>query len=122
MLRFLIWMLVGVAVFGVALTFAVRKIKEVKVEPRSAIPLVALVFGVLNALLYAVIAFTVKLVTLWTLAIVAPFVANALLLWATDKLLRKYFEIDGLVAFVKLAGLMTLAHLLLQVAKFLIPA
>ena len=119
MVVFLIWLLVKVVVFGVAITFATRKFKDVKVDPKSAIPLVALVFAGLNTLLYWLLAPAISLVSLWTLWFLAPFIANAILLYATDRLVKQ-FKIEGIVAFVKLSGVLTLAHLALRVVDWFV--
>lgn len=102
---------IAFVVFGAAITFATLKIKEVKVTHKAVIPLVAIVFALLNTGLYWLVAFTIKAISLWTLALVAPFLANAVLLYATDRLLKQ-FEIKGIMPFLKTAGLMTIGHLL----------
>src|SRR5262245_55741106 len=113
---FWVQMLIRVFVFGVALAYACKKVAQVKVEPRSALPLVAIVFTPLNAGLYWLLKGAVTVVSLWTLAIVAPFIANAGLLWATDRLLKP-FKIEGIVPLVKTAAIITLAHFLLFVVE-----
>ena len=105
---------IAFVVFGAAITFATLKIKEVKVTHKAVIPLVAIVFALLNTALYWLVAFTIKAVSLWTLALVAPFLANAVLLYATDRLIKQ-FEIKGIVAFLKTAGLVTIGHIVVYV-------
>jgi hypothetical protein len=117
--KMLIWFAVRFVVFGVAITFAMKKVKGVKVEPKHAIPLVALVFALLNSLLYWLLASVLNLVTLWSLFFLVPFVANGVLLYATDRLL-KHLTIEGIVAFVKTAGIITAAHLLVWIAEKII--
>lgn len=122
MLWFVIKLLVRVVVFGVAIAYVTRRTSKVRVEPRAALPAVALVFALLNTGLYWLIAVTFKMVTLWTLAIVAPFVANAALLWLTDKILKP-FKVDGWMALAHAAAIVTLAHLFLHVLRmFHLPA
>jgi uncharacterized membrane protein YvlD (DUF360 family) len=112
-MRFLIELAIRTLVFGVALTFATRRVSGVKVEPRNALPAVALVFAILNALLYGLIASTISVVTLWTLALIAPFLANALLLWLTDKLFKP-LRIEGLKPLLVASFIITIAHFLLR--------
>jgi uncharacterized membrane protein YvlD (DUF360 family) len=114
MVGLVIKLLVRVVVFGIAIAYVTRKNAKVKVEPRAALPAVALVFALLNTGLYWLIAGTFKVVTLWTLAIVAPFVANAALLWLTDRILKP-FKVDGWMALAYAAFVVTLAHLFLHV-------
>src|SRR6266568_4328523 len=65
MALFLLKLLARVMVFGVALTFAVRRSSDVKVEPRSALPIVAAVFTLLNVALYWGLKTVLNIGTLW---------------------------------------------------------
>src|SRR5262245_35525708 len=112
-MRFLIELAIRTLVFGIALTFATRRVSGVRVEPRNALPAVALVFAILNALLYQLLATTISVVTLWTLALLAPFLANAVLLWLTDRLFKP-LKIEGLKPLMWLALIITIAHFLLR--------
>ncbi len=112
----LIWLGIRFVVFGVALTFAMKKVKDVKVTPPHALPLVALVFAVLNTLLYWLLAGALNLVTLWTLSLLVPFIANALFLYLTDRILKP-LKIEGLMAFLKTTAIVTIAHLVLRIAE-----
>jgi uncharacterized membrane protein YvlD (DUF360 family) len=107
---------IRVVVFGVAIAFACRRFKHVKVEPRSALPIVAIVFAALNAVLYHLLVPVLNLVTLWSLFLIVPFAVNALLLLATDRVV-KAFKIDGFIALAKLAGLLTILHIILRLAQ-----
>jgi uncharacterized membrane protein YvlD (DUF360 family) len=113
---FALSLLVRVVVFGIAIAYVTRRNAKVKVEPRSALPLVALVFAGLNTLLYVLIAGVVKVVTLYTLAIVAPFVANAVLLWLTDRILKP-FKVEGWMALAHASLVMTVAHIVLHLLR-----
>ena len=104
-----------VFVFGVALTFACRRDSDVKVEPRSRLPMVAATFALLNTALYSVLAGVLTLPML-LLFFLVPFAANALILMLTDKLLKS-FKIESISALVKTAGIVTIAHFLLHIAK-----
>jgi uncharacterized membrane protein YvlD (DUF360 family) len=114
---FLIKMLIRAVVFGVAITYVTRKNSSVKVTPRSALPLVALVFAGLNTLLYWFVSGTMNVVTLGTMFFLVPFAANAALLWLTDKLFKP-FKVDGLFALAYASLIVTLAHLLM---RFVLP-
>lgn len=111
----LVKLIARVFVFGVALTFACRRDADVKVEPRSRLPMVAATFAVLNTALYSVLAGVLTLPML-LLFFLVPFAANALILMLTDKLLKS-FKIESITALVKTAGIVTIAHFLLRIAK-----
>jgi hypothetical protein len=103
---------VRVVVFGGVLGFAIWKNEKVRVQPKWAIPLVALVFALLNTGLYWVKPI-LNLATLGTLWFVLPFVLNGFFLYATDRLLRKVkvkVEIEGILTMAWLAFLLTCAH------------
>lgn len=108
-------LLARVFVFGVALTFACRRDADVKVEPRSKLPIVAATFALLNTALYSLLAGVLTLPML-LLFFLVPFAANALILILTDKLLAS-FKIESITALVKTAGIVTIAHFLLRLAK-----
>ena len=111
----LVKLIARVFVFGVALTFACRRDADVKVEPRSKLPMVAATFALLNTALYSLLAGVLTLPML-LLFFLVPFAANALILIITDKLLKS-FKIDSITALVKTAGIVTIAHFLLRIAK-----
>ena len=113
-MHFLIQLAIRTVVFGIALTFATRRVSGVRVEPRNALPAVALVFAILNALFYGFLATTISVITLFTLALVAPFLANALLLWLTDKLFKP-LKIDGWKPLLIVSLIVTIAHFLLRI-------
>ena len=96
---------VFLAVFG----FAAWKNKKVRIHPKIALPLVALVFALLNTALYWVVKSVLNLATLNALWLFLPFVINGAFLWATQKLLRP-LRIEGFVTTVWLAVLLTAAH------------
>ncbi len=103
-------------IFGVALTFAVRRDTDVKVEPRSRLPLVAGTFALLNTVLYGLLAGALNLGTLFLLFFLVPFVANGILLLITDRLLKS-FKIESLTSLIKTAAIVTVAHLVLRLAN-----
>ena len=112
---FILKLLARVFVFGVAFTFATRRDADVKVEPRSRLPLVAATFTALNFGLYWLLAGAMNIGTLGLLFFLVPFAANGLLLMLTDKILKS-FKISSMTALVKMAGIVTIAHILLRVA------
>jgi uncharacterized membrane protein YvlD (DUF360 family) len=116
---FLVKLAISFLVFGTALVFAVKKVKGVKVEPRSMIPLVALVLTALNTLVYWILAPALNLVTLWTIWFLVPFIANGLFVYVTDRFVKP-FKIDGLIPLVKTSVIVTAAHLLLRVVDHVV--
>lgn len=117
---FLVKLLIRVVVFGVAIGYVLRSSERVTVQPKKALPLVALVFALLNAALYPVLKFGINLVTLWSLFFLVPFVANALLLLGTSRLIGKLkkvkFEIDGIFPYAYAAAIVTVGHIVLRIA------
>jgi uncharacterized membrane protein YvlD (DUF360 family) len=113
---FLIKMLIRVVLFGVALGYVMRNSENITVKPRKALPLVALVFAVLNAVGYWLLKVSISLVSLFTLSLVAPFIANALLLLATTRLVKQ-FKIDGVLPLAYASLVMTIAHFVLHLVR-----
>jgi uncharacterized membrane protein YvlD (DUF360 family) len=109
---FLLELAARVVVFGIALAFATRRIPDVKVTPRSALPFVALMFALANTLLYGVLKFALTIAFL-PIFFLVPFLANVALLWLTDKLVKP-LKIDGLKPLLLAAAIMTVAHILLR--------
>ncbi len=112
-MTFLVRLLIRVVVFGIVIAFITRRNSKVTVQPRSALPVVAIVFAALNVLLYGFLATTLNIGTLFMLFLAVPFVANAILLWATDKLVKP-FKVEGLPALAYAALIVTLAHIALR--------
>jgi len=115
MVFFLLKLAARIFVFGVALTFACRRSSDVRVEPRSAMPTVALVFTILNTILYSLISSVLNLGTLWLFFFIVPFVANAVILLLTDRLLKP-FKIESMTALVRTAAIVTVAYFILHLA------
>ena len=113
MILFVVKLLVRVLVFGVALTYAVRRSDDVKVEPRSALPIVAAVFALLNVLLYWGLKTVLNIGTLWMLWFLTPFIVNGIILLITDRILKP-FKIESMTALVRTAGIVTVAHVVLH--------
>jgi uncharacterized membrane protein YvlD (DUF360 family) len=106
---------IRVAVFGLVFGLVSWKDPRVAVRPRYALPLVAVVFALLNTALYWLLKPTLNLATMGSLGLVMPFLLNGVFLYTTKRLLRP-LQIEGMWPMVKLAGVLTLAHGLLWVA------
>jgi hypothetical protein len=121
----MIWMLsklaIRLVVFGAVFGFAAWKNEKVTIKPKYAVPLVALVFGLLNVGLYWLAKPVFNLATFGTLWIALPFFLNGLFLYATNRLL-KHLEIKGMLTMLWLAGLLTVAHGALYLGLDVIPA
>ena len=114
-MHFLLELAIRTIVFGIALTFVVRRDPHIIVKPRSALPIVGAVFALLNVLLYGLLGAALNMVTLFTLFLFVPFIANAILLLITDKLI-KAFKIEAMSSLLKASFVVTLAHLALRLA------
>ncbi len=96
---------------------------RVKIQPRWAIPLVGLLFAGLNVLLYWLLRPVLDLATLRTFSPLMPLIVNGLLLWATSEIVKKkkWMQLDGVVAGMWLAGMLTVAHCVLWVSLDYLP-
>jgi uncharacterized membrane protein YvlD (DUF360 family) len=114
MTRFLIELAVRIVIFTGVFAVAVWRSDAIRIERRWAIPLVGLVFGLLNTGLYWLLKPVLNIATFGLASWLLPFVLNAAFLWATGKLLGKLrvksLEIDGLWITIKLAIVLTLVH------------
>jgi len=99
-------------VFTGVFIFAVRKSEKISIKPKMAVPLVALVFAILNTALYWALGPVLNIATLGTMGLLIPFALNGLFLYLTNRLLRP-LEIQGMRAMAWLALLLTVAHGLL---------
>ena len=106
---------VRIVVFTAVLALAVWKSPRIRIQRRWAIPLVGLVFALLNTGLYWLLSFVLKVATFGMAWLVAPFVVNAVLLWGTGKLLGKIrikgIEVEGTWTLMKLSALLALVQL-----------
>lgn len=105
----LVKLAVRFVVFGAVFAFAVKKNPKITVKPTIALPLVALVFALLNTGLYFVIKPVANIATLGAAWLILPFVVNGAFVWLTQKLIRP-LRIDGLRPMIWLAVLLTAAH------------
>jgi len=107
------WLLIKigirVVVFGAVFGLYSWKDPRVTVRPKYALPLVALVFAVINTALYWLLKPVLNLATLGSLGLVMPLVLNGAFLYATARLLRP-LKIDGFWPMLWLSGVLTLAH------------
>lgn len=103
---------VRLVVFGLTFFIAARVNPKVLLHKKWATPLIALVFATLNTALYWALKPVLNLATLGALAFFMPFIANMLFLYATLKIFekKKWFEIQGIVTTLWMAGILTLTH------------
>jgi Mycobacterial 4 TMS phage holin, superfamily IV len=114
---------VRLVVFGLVFFIATRKNPKVIVSKKRVLPLVALVFAVLNTGLYWVLAPLVNLATLGAASFVMPFVINLVLLIGTVKIFekKKWLQVQGLMTTLWLSAFLTIAHGLLYVGLDYLP-
>ncbi|MDB4961786.1 MAG: hypothetical protein JWP01_1785 [Myxococcales bacterium] len=103
---------VRLVVFGLVFFIATRKNPKVIVTKKRVLPLIALVFAVLNTGLYWALKPILNIATLGAFGFVMPFVINMLLLIGTVKVFSrwKWFEIQGVFTTLWMAAFLTLAH------------
>ena len=109
MTELLVKLAVRFGVFLLVFAFAAWKMPKVRIHPKVALPLVGLVFAILNVGLYWALKPVLNIATLGAAWLVVPFVLNGAFLWATQKLLRP-LRIEGFFTTVKLAVILTAAH------------
>jgi hypothetical protein len=109
MTELLVKLAVRFGVFLAVFAFAAWKNPRVRIHPKIALPLVGLVFAILNTGLYWLFKPVLNLATLGALWLAVPFVLNYVFLWATERLIRP-LRIEGFFTMVKLAILLTAAH------------
>ena len=99
-------------VFGLAFWLAARKNPKVVLPNKWALPLIALVFAVLNTGVYWALKPILNLATLGALGFLMPFVANTIFLMVTVRLFRakKWIEIQGLLTTLWMALILTAIH------------
>jgi multisubunit Na+/H+ antiporter MnhB subunit len=131
---------VRLLIFGAVFFFATRKNPKVLINAKWAMPVVALVFALLNTSLYWALTPVLDLATLGAVGFLMPFIVNMILLVVTvrffrwDKLPRVHkkvddknieskplFEINGLMTTLWMAGVLTLAHGVLWFALDYLP-
>jgi len=107
------WLLIKigirVVVFGATFAIVSWKDRRVSVHPRYALPLVAVVFALLNAGLYWLLRPVLDLATMGSLGLLMPFLLNGGFLYATARLLRP-LKIEGIWPMLRLSGILTAVH------------
>jgi uncharacterized membrane protein YvlD (DUF360 family) len=104
---------VRLLVFTAVFWIAARKNEKIIFEKRWATPLVALTFAVLNTGLYWALKPLLNLATLGAVGFVMPLVINGALLALTVRIFQSkkhWFRIDGFMAMLWMAVVLTLAH------------
>jgi uncharacterized membrane protein YvlD (DUF360 family) len=91
---------------------AMGKRPKLVIQPRWAIPVVGLLFALLNTALYWLVTPILNVATLRSLSLLMPFVVNGLLLWGTARIVQKkqWLRLDGWFAAVWLSLILTGAH------------
>jgi len=111
---------IRVVVFTAVFALAVRKSERITVGKKWAVPVVGLVFALLNAGLYWLLQPVVNIATFGVAWLLVPFALNGAFLWATNRLVRRLrvngLEFHGSWVMVKLAVLLTAVHGLLYLA------
>lgn len=113
MTALLIEIAVRILVFGLVFGFAIYRNKNISVKPKFALPVVAIVFALLNVGLYWLLKPVLNIATLGMAWIFLPFVINGGFLLVTSRVLKKMrieIKLDGILTIAWLAGLLTLAH------------
>ncbi len=103
---------VRLVVFGLVFFIATRKNPKVIVSKKRMLPVIALVFAILNTALYWLLAPLLNVATLGAAGFLMPFVVNMVLLIGTVKIFErwKWFEVQGLMTTLWMAAFLTLAH------------
>jgi putative membrane protein len=116
----MIHLLVHFAVLTGTVLLLAKLMPGVRINNTKGAAMVALVFGVLNLLVGWLVVIALKallflpaIITLGLAWALVPFLANAALLWVTDKLLDAFELRDGKALLVS-AGAITLVNVLLH--------
>ena len=110
-------------VFGLAFWLVARKNPNVVMPNKWATPLIALVFALLNTLVYWALSPILNLATMGAIGFAMPLIANIIFLMITERIFRakKWIQIKGLMTTVWLAIILTAIHGALWVALDYIP-
>ena len=141
MTAILIKMAVRLVIFTAVFWFAAKKNDKVVFAKKWAPPVVALVFAVLNTVLYWMLRPLFDLATLGAVGFAMPFIVNTLLLVVTVRIFKKlaekttkpgkdgkavepitWFRVDGIFATLWMATFLTVAHGVLWFGLDYIPA
>ncbi|MDQ3334716.1 MAG: phage holin family protein [Myxococcota bacterium] len=110
-------------VFGLAFWLVARKNPNVVMPNKWATPLIALVFALLNTIVYWALSPILNLATMGAVGFAMPLVANMIFLLITERIFRakKWIQIKGLMTTVWLAIILTAIHGLCWLALDYIP-
>ena len=110
-------------VFGLAFWLIARKNPKVVMPNKWATPLIALVFALLNTIVYFALSPILNLATMGAVGFAMPLIANMIFLLVTERIFRakQWFQIKGLMTTVWLAIILTAIHGALWVALDYIP-
>jgi hypothetical protein len=102
----------SLVLFTAVFFVAARKNPKVKIQPKWATPLIALVFAVLNVGVYWAITPLLNLATFGAVAFFMPFIVNLMFLFATVRIFesKKWLVIEGLIATLWMSLLLTVTH------------
>lgn len=97
---------------------------RILIRPRWAVPLVGMLFAILNVALYWLLRPLLDLATLRTASFAIPFVVNGVLLWGTARIVQKkqWLKISGVLAAMWLAMVLTITQGVLWVALDYLPS
>lgn len=97
---------------------------RILIRPKWAIPVIGMLFAILNVALYWILRPLLDLATLRTASFAIPFVVNGVILWGTARIVHKkqWLKISGVLAAVWLAAMVTIAQGTLWVILDYIPA
>ena len=110
-------------VFGLAFFIAAKKNKKVSLPNKWATPLIALTFAGLNTFVYWALSPILNIATLGAIGFLMPLVANIIFLMVTERIFRskKWIVIDGMIATLWMALVLTAVHGLCWVGLDYIP-
>jgi uncharacterized membrane protein YvlD (DUF360 family) len=110
-------------VFGLAFWLVARKNPNVVMPNKWATPLIALVFALLNTLVYWALSPILNLATMGAIGFAMPLLANMIFLLVTERIFRakKWIQIKGLMTTVWMAIILTAIHGLCWLALDYIP-
>jgi uncharacterized membrane protein YvlD (DUF360 family) len=103
---------IRLVVFTAVFWLAAKKNPKVTITPKWATPIVAAVFALLNTFLYWALKPVLNLATLGAIGFLMPLVVNVILLVVTVRVFQRkeWVKIDGVIATMWMAVVLTLAH------------
>jgi hypothetical protein len=103
---------VRLVVFGLVFFIAAKRHPKVKITNKWATPLIALVFALLNTVLYWALSPILNVASMGALEIAMPFALNLIFLLITIRIFqsKKWLEVEGFKATALITLLLGLAH------------